>query len=113
MSLFKTRMHWKLERHTAASLNLLNIHQETKVKITDAQAEYKKYFDANHQPPAYKIGDLVLVSNARRAQRKGDKLAPFWRRPHVITEIRCKGTFHLEGCKTLVNAMLNKPYHAQ
>ena len=61
-------------------------------------------------PPCYKVGDKVLLNNARRKQWLGDKLTPRWTGPYVIGEIRARGTFRLKGRKPLVNAKLIKPY---
>ena len=73
--------------------------------IKEAQKQHKKHFDAAHQPPAYNVGDLVLVDDARRKHCKGDKLKPRWVGPHSIEEVRPTGTIKLKNCKALVNAM--------
>ena len=35
----------------------------------------------------FKVGDVVLVKNQRKAERKGEKLEPDWKGPYTITEI--------------------------
>ena len=35
----------------------------------------------------FKVGDVVLVKNQRKAGRKGAKLEPDWKGPYTITEI--------------------------
>ena len=53
-----------LTRHVEATLKLFNCHTEAKDNIEEAQSTHKKYYDAKHLPPCYKIGDKVLLNNA-------------------------------------------------
>ena len=99
-----------LTRHVEVTLKLFNCHTEAKDNIKKAQSTHKKYYDAKHLPPCYKVGDKVLLSNSQRKQRLGDKLTPRWAGPYVIGEIRAKGIFFLKGRKPPVNAKLIKPY---
>jgi len=60
--------------------------------IREAQTRQKKYFDAAHPAPNYKVGDFVLLNNARRNTRNGDKLCPRWStKPYAIEEVMAKG----------------------
>ena len=88
------------------TLKLFNCHTEAKYNIEEAQSTHKKYYDAKHLPSCYKVGDKVLLNNAWRKQRLGDKLTPRWTGSYVIGEIRAKGTFRLKVRKPLVNAKL-------
>ena len=99
-----------LDTPCEATSKLFNCHTEAKDNIEEAQSTHKKYYDAKHLPPRYKVGDKVLLNNARRKQRLGDKLTPRWTEPYVIGEIPAKGIFRLKGQKPLVNAKLIKPY---
>ena len=99
-----------MTRRVEATSKLFNCHTEAKDNIEEAKSTHKKYYDAKHLPPCYKVGDKVLLNNARRKQRLGDKLTPRWTGPYVTGEIRAKGTFRLKGRKPLVNAKLIKPY---
>ena len=78
-----------------------------------AHDTHKKNYDQAHQLPSYNIGNLVLLNNARRAQRKVAKLAPRWTGPQKIVEIRDKGVVRLEGKKALTNMTRIKPYNQQ
>ena len=71
----------------------------------------KGYFDAKHAAPINVVGLQVLLNNAHRNNRKGDKLAPRWVGPYTIEEVRLKGTYTGRGKKTLVNGMTMKPYN--
>ena len=57
-----------LIRHVEATLKLFNCHTEAKDNIEEAQSTHKKYYDTKHLPPFYKVGDKVLLNNARRKQ---------------------------------------------
>ena len=81
-----------------------------KESIKNAQAKQKLYFDKSHAPPAYQVGDLVLINNARRNARKGDKLARRWTGPHEIETISASGVVKVKGRKAKVSNMLMKPY---
>lgn len=76
-----------LERRISSALKIFDLQQKAKGNIESAQVKQKEYFDKAHQTPTYKVGDLVLLNNARRNQRKGDKLAPRWTGPHEIIEV--------------------------
>ncbi len=100
-----------LENRIKSTFKMFNIQKETKSTIESEQVKHKKYFDLKHQPPTYTVGQLVLVNNARRNQRKGDKLAPRWTGPYEILEKKKKGTFKKKGQnQVLKNACLIKPY---
>ena len=71
-----------------ATLKLFNCHTEVKDNIEEAQSTHKKYYDAKHLPPCYKVGDKVLLNNARRKHWLGDKFTPRWTGPYVLGEIR-------------------------
>ena len=73
-----------LDARVEAALGLFKHQQDAQTTNQAAQKTHKKYYDQAHQPPSYNIGSLVLLNNARRAQRKGDKLAPRWTGPHKI-----------------------------
>ena len=79
---------------------MFDSQREAKSSIESSQQSQKKYFDARHQPPTYEVGDMVLLNNARRAQRKGDKLVPRLIGPFEISEVRQKGTLRLVGNNT-------------
>ena len=57
-----------LTRRVEATLKLFNRHTEAKDNIEEAQSTHKKYYDAKHLPPCYKVVDKVLLNNARRKQ---------------------------------------------
>ena len=99
-----------LTHRVETTLKLFNCHTKAKDNIEEAQSTHKKYYDAKYLPPCYKVGDKVLVNNARRKQRLGDKLTSRWTGPYVIGEICAKGTFRLKGRKPLAYAKLIKPY---
>lgn len=61
----------------------------------------------------YSVGDLVLVNNARRHGRKGDKLTQRWTGPFTVVKINKSGTLKLDGRKALVNVKLVKPYRKE
>ena len=67
------------------------IGQHVKVNIERAQAKMKKTYEARVSKGTkcftFKVGDVVLVKNQRRAGRKGGKLEPDWKGPYTITEI--------------------------
>ena len=70
-----------LTRCVEATLKLFNCHTEAKDNIEEAQSIHKKYSDAKDLPPCYKVGDKVLLNNARHKQRLGNKLTPRWTEP--------------------------------
>ena len=74
--------------------NIFDVQTDAKKKINEAQTAHKKYLDAAHEPPLYRIGDLVLVNNSRRNSRKRDKLVPRWSSTtFAISEVRPKGLY--------------------
>ena len=99
-----------LDARIEAALSLFQLHKTAQDNIQSAQKVHKHYYDQKHAPPAYCVGDLVLLNNARRQQRKGDKLAPRWTGPHEISEIRDKGVVRLKDKKALTNVTRIKPY---
>ena len=101
-----------VERRIEAAISLLGpcVHKKAHANIQVAQQQQKRYFDEAHAPPAYKMGDLVLLNNAQRQQRQGGKLKPKWTGPYRITEVKPKGIYRLEGRRALVNAMRIKVY---
>lgn len=99
-----------LDKRVQALGSLFKAHSTAQQNITNAQAKQKEYFDKAHQPPTYAVGDMVLVNNAKRAARKGEKLTPRWTGPHKIVSVTEKGTYKLENRKALVNGILLKPY---
>ena len=99
-----------LDARIEAALSLFQLQKTAQDNIQSAQKVHKHYYDQKHAPPAYCVGDLVLLNNARRQQRKGDKLAPRWTGPHEISEIRDKGVVRLKDKKALTNVTRIKPY---
>ena len=93
------------------ALGLFKHQQDAQTTNQDAQDNHKKYYNQAHQPPSYNINNLVLLNNARRAQHKGDKLAPRWTKPHKIVEICDKGVVRLKGKSALPNMTRIKPYN--
>ena len=63
-----------LEHRVKSLSTLATIQANAQKTIGRAQAKQKKYYDAAHEAPKYKVGDLVLLNNARRQTRKGVSL---------------------------------------
>jgi len=71
----------------------------------------KKYFNAAHAAPNYKVGDFLLLNNARRNTQKGEIICPRWStKPYAIEEVMAKSVFRLQGRKQLTNAHKITPY---
>ena len=66
----------KIEHHDPPPL--FNVQTVAMQTIGKTQARQKQYFDTAHAAPNYKVGNFVLLNNARRNTRKGDKLCPRW-----------------------------------
>ena len=56
-------------------------------------------------------GQLVLLYNARKSTRKGDRLAKNWSGPFRISVIMNNKNVKLEGRKTMVNIQHLKPFY--
>ena len=99
-----------LDKRIETALSLFKHQQTAQENFKAAQDKQKKYYDQKHAPPAYTVDDFVLLNNARRQQRKGDKLAPRWTGPHEIVEVRDSGVIRLKDIKALANMTRIKPY---
>lgn len=99
-----------LNRRLETCMGMFSCVEDASKSIADSQKKSKVYYDAKHAPVEYEVGDEVLINNARRNARKGDKLTPRWLGPYSITEVRPKGVYKVDGRKALVNAKLMKPY---
>lgn len=96
--------------------NKKTTHEKAKANITTAQETQKKYYKkrktANGKKEIkFKIGQKVLLFNARKTTRKGDKLGKTWTGPYEITEI--VGTKHvfLDGKKIKKSIAHLKPWN--
>lgn len=86
------------------------IDDQASKNISVAQKKQKMEYDARHSDfPKFKNGDLVLVRNLRREDRKGDKMSTTWRGPYKIGEIFENGTCSLQQRKN-PNELLQKRY---
>lgn len=99
-----------LAKRVEAIVPIFAMQAKAKQNILCAQQQQKKYFDARHTGPSYKIGDQVLVKNMRRLQRCGGKLEPRWSGPFTITEIVKSGSMRVTGKKCLFACSRVKPY---
>ena len=59
--------------------------------IRKAQDKQKKDFDRRHLSNSeIKVGDLILLSNNKRKDRKGGKSSFAWLGPYIVSEITPK-----------------------
>ena len=96
--------------------NKKTTYEKAKTNIKTAQESQKKYYKkrktANGKKEIkFKIGQKVLLFNARKTTRKGDKLGKAWTGPYEITEI--VGTKHifLDGKKIKKSIAHLKPWN--
>jgi len=64
---------------------LHQLRQELRERLVQAQERMAKYYDKNHVPKQFKIGDLVKLST-KNLRLKHPKLAPRWIGPFRVTE---------------------------
>ena len=83
-----------LNRRIEHIATLFNVQAAAKQTIREAQAKQKTNFDAARATPKYKVGDRVLLNNARRSTRKGVKLFTHWStKPYAAEEVMAKVYF--------------------
>ncbi|XP_069109495.1 uncharacterized protein [Argopecten irradians] len=87
---------------------LLSTHEDTVSEIRKAQSIQKKYYDAKHAKQDLHIGDMVLVKNTRRINRKGDKIMSKWVGPYTIGECFGKGVYRLKERKKINRKSIKK-----
>jgi len=64
---------------------LHQLRQELRERLVQAQERMAKYYDQNHVPKQFKVGDLVKLST-KNLRLKHPKLAPRWIGPFRVTE---------------------------
>ncbi|XP_069108857.1 sentrin-specific protease 5-like [Argopecten irradians] len=70
----------------------------------------KIYYDQKNEGTIFKPGELVLLKNKRRVNRKGDKIQSRWTGPFTIQEDVGKGVYRVEERKKKVNIKDMKRY---
>eukprot|EP01116_Phalansterium_solitarium_P015395 TRINITY_DN339_c0_g1_i2.p1 TRINITY_DN339_c0_g1~~TRINITY_DN339_c0_g1_i2.p1 ORF type:complete len:947 (-),score=63.67 TRINITY_DN339_c0_g1_i2:465-3221(-) len=70
----------------------LKVDAASAVNIAKAQARNKADYDRRHEPPKFQVGDMVLVENSRKRDRKGDKLG----RPYLGPDVGGEGTYTVD-----------------
>ena len=63
-----------LGERIAGTVGIFESHVQARDNIKLARSKQQKNDDDHREAPAYKVGDLVLIDNSRRNNRKGDKL---------------------------------------
>lgn len=92
----KRRHFEELIEQRCQSFLRLNIRREGAAKnIKESQKSQKKYHDKKIKRTDIKVGDNVLVHNARKTTRKGGKLSKNWNGPYVVENVLGKGTYRL------------------
>jgi hypothetical protein len=86
---------------------LVEIREEAKKNLANAQKKQKDRYDLKHQGEMFKVGDLVLRYNRRREMRMGDKLASRYQGPYEITEVVGKGVYRLTDGEIVLKATVN------
>ncbi|XP_033750850.1 uncharacterized protein LOC117335043 [Pecten maximus] len=99
-----------IDIRVASFVELMKIQQQATEEISQAQAKQKMYYDNKNDSTTFKPGDLVLLKNKRRINRKGDKILSRWTGPFTIKNIIGKGVFSLENRKQKVNIKDMKRY---
>ena len=73
------------------------IHESATINIRKAQDKQKKGFDRHHLSNSeIKVGDLILLLNNKRKDRKGGKFLFTWLGPYIISKVIPKGTTKLK-----------------
>ena len=73
------------------------IHESATINIRKAQDKQKKGFDRHHLSNSeIKVGDLILLLNNKRKDRKGGKFLFTWLGPYIVSKVTPKGTTKLK-----------------
>lgn len=76
------------------------VFQKASENIEKAQTRQKKDYDKRHRDgTCFNTGDVVLLWNMRRADRKGGKQTKPWLGPYEIQEVHENGTYTLRNKK--------------
>ena len=98
-----------------SDIKVIDIQEKVRANIKKAQArqknDYRKRMSGKGKPVVLSEGQLVLLYNARKSTRKGDRLAKNWSGPFRISTITDNKNVKLEGRKTMVNIQHLKPFH--
>ena len=93
---------------TAGNMRTL-VHEKVALNIIEAQKSQKKQYDRRHASSVtMKVGDLVLLKNNKKADRKGGKFKYSWLGPYVINSLSKKGIATLQ---TSNGVILKKKYN--
>ncbi|XP_069113922.1 sentrin-specific protease 5-like [Argopecten irradians] len=91
-------------------VELVKTKQQATQEIANSQKKQKMYYDQKNEGTIFKPGELVLLKNKRRVNRKGDKIQSRWTGPFTIQEDVGKGVYRVEERKKKVNIKDMKRY---
>lgn len=92
-------------------VELIKARENAKESISKEQKKQKIYYDKRHgSNHSLQPGQKVLLKNAKRINRKGDKMAHRWIGPYTISTCVGKGVFKLVERRGVVNIKSIKPY---
>jgi len=88
------------------------IRDEDLSNSKSAQLKQKQRYDIKHAAagPTLEVGEELLMKNACRQQRKGDKQQPLYSGPFLIEEILDSGAMRVKGRKNVVAVTNVKRY---
>ena len=98
-----------------SDIKVIDIQEKVRENIKKAQErqknDYRKRISRKGKQVVLCEGQLVLLYNAQKSTRKGDRLAKNWSGPFRISTITDNKNVKLEGRKTMVNIQHLKPFH--